>query len=709
MELINGKQFYMVDEVHATDILNVMHGVKVVRTRNRNREAGVSQAYYNCPVSFDTETTSITDPDESKHGILYLWQMDINGLCLYGRTMEEFRAFCDLLTDTLHLSEDKRLIIYVHNLGYEFQWMRMYFDWQTVFARESHKPMKAISGGLEFRCSYILSGYSLAKVAENLHSHSIRKLTENMDYSLIRTPDTDLTHEELAYALNDVQILEYYIAEEIERCGNISKIPLTQTGYVREYCKKACTRGKDWQRKRDKMLSMTIEEDEYEALKYAFQGGFTHASATKVGKVHKDVRSYDFASSYPAVMVAEEYPMSKGVKTRVNGVEDFDKLLNGNNVIFLARFTGIMAKAVPDHPISESKCLKLTNPIIDNGRVCYGEELIMWLTEVDYSYLGDFYDWDTLEIGTCWVYKKDYLPTDFIGCCLKLYEDKTTLKGVEGKEVEYMHGKQMLNSMYGMTVTDIMPEEVVYDSISGDWSKSKPASEMLEQYNNKKTRFLSYPWGVYVTAYARRNLMTGILACGDDYIYADTDSVKITNADGHQWYFDAYNRQLEHKLEKAMRHHGFDLERIRPKDIKGRPHTLGIWDFDGDYDEFKTLGAKRYMVREGNKYKLTVAGCAKKSAMAWIEQEAVKEHCTPFDLFGEGLVVPAGHSGRSISTYIDYPETITVTDYQGNTGTYHTPTCLHLSETEYSLNISDRYKEYLLGIWDHTFQLRRYG
>ena len=36
---------------------------------------------------------------------------------------------------------------------------------------------------------------------------------------------------------------------------------------------------------------------------------------------------------------------------------------------------------------------------------------------------------------------------------------------------------------------------------------------------------------------------------------------------------------------------------ISPKTIKGETKTLGVWDFDGFYTDFKTLGAKRYIFR----------------------------------------------------------------------------------------------------------------
>lgn len=87
-----------------------------------------------------------------------------------------------------------------------------------------------------------------------------------------------------------------------------------------------------------------------------------------------------------------------------------------------------------------------------------------------------------------------------------------------------MTAKEMLNSEYGMMVTDIMRDEIIYEE---DWESSTPSiEEAIDKYNKSKSRFLYYPWGVWVTAYARRNLFRTIYKVKEDFIYADTDSIK---------------------------------------------------------------------------------------------------------------------------------------------------------------------------------------
>lgn len=143
--------------------------------------------YLNIGAAFDIETTSMLINGE-KFAFSYIWQFGI-GLdnVFYGRTWAELLDFLTDLKAWLGLNESKRLVIYVHNFGYEFQFMRKYFSWVNIFAVDERKPIKALCDlGIEFRDSYILSGYSLANTAKNLTKHKIAKMEGDLDYSLIR-------------------------------------------------------------------------------------------------------------------------------------------------------------------------------------------------------------------------------------------------------------------------------------------------------------------------------------------------------------------------------------------------------------------------------------------------------------------------------------------------------------------------------------------
>lgn len=197
--------------------------------------------YYNIPCAFDIETSSFYNESSEKVAIMYEWTFGIGDNIIIGRTWGEFVQMVGKIADILKLDHDKRLIIYVHNLEFEFQFMRHWLSWSKIFASESRRPIYALTDtGLEFRCSYILSGYSLDKLASQLVTQKISKLKGQLDYNKIRHSKSTLTNKEIEYCVNDVRIILAYIAERMAFDGDITQIPLTKTGYVRNYCRRRC-------------------------------------------------------------------------------------------------------------------------------------------------------------------------------------------------------------------------------------------------------------------------------------------------------------------------------------------------------------------------------------------------------------------------------------------------------------------------------------
>ena len=155
--------------------------------------------YYNIPCCFDIETTSFYEEYEGvkeKRSIMYEWTLCINWVIIVGRTWEEFLNTYNRIVEWFDTYERRRLIIYVHNLSFEFQAFRKLFKWDKVFSLSERKPVQALTeDGIEFRCSYILSGYSLAKLSDQLQKYKVKKKVGDLDYSLIRHSETPLTFE----------------------------------------------------------------------------------------------------------------------------------------------------------------------------------------------------------------------------------------------------------------------------------------------------------------------------------------------------------------------------------------------------------------------------------------------------------------------------------------------------------------------------------
>lgn len=636
---------------------------------------------------------------------MYVWQFAIGRTVIMGRTWSEFEYLIDQLAEAFDTNDKLHLIIYVHNLPYEFQFMCKHFLWKKVFSLEERKPVKAeLLNGIEFRCSLKLSGYRLEKLSDQLTEYEVKKLVGDLDYTKLRHTKTPLTEEEIGYCVNDVLVVTAYITEYMHRVGSITKIPLTKTGAVRESTRKYCFYGGLQGRNQDiykayrKYISeIQLEPEHYQMCKQAFAGGFTHASHYYVGETLNDIHSMDFTSSYPYVMLSEQFPVTTPKK--IEGVESEEELKPYLNkcCIMEVYFKNIRPRFDIDHYISKSKCTLLTNPVIDNGRVVQSVELVTTITEQDYQIISAAYEYDYMLVGSLYVMEKEYLPYHYVTAILDYYEKKTTLKGVVGKEVEYLVSKENVNSMYGMTVTDICRPEIVYNA--GIWSKEEPDLEQaIHKYNTSKKRFLAYQWGVWVTAYARKNLWDGIFALGRDFVYADTDSVKFKNYEAHKEYFEHYNKGVVVKLQKAMQHHKIPFERCKPKNIKGEELLLGVWDYEGCYEKFKTLGAKRYMVKKDGKVNITVAGLSKQNCVPYLIE---KYGDNVFDAFADELYIPPAYTGKLTHTYIDEEMKGSLIDYTGVEAEYEELSGIHLGACDYNLSLSTEYIEYLLsGAWD---------
>jgi DNA polymerase elongation subunit (family B) len=134
------------------------------------------------------------------------------------------------------------------------------------------------------------------------------------------------------------------------------------------------------------------------------------------------------------------------------------------------------------------------------------------------------------------------LPIEFTEYVLELYANKTELKDVAGMEDLYMQSKQYINSMFGMCVTAIVQADV--ELYGDEWLVKNLTREVVEHrleklrsFNPREKRyFLSYSWGCWITAYARRNLWKCIEKHDREVIYCDTDSIFVRGRCDYEWY-----------------------------------------------------------------------------------------------------------------------------------------------------------------------------
>lgn len=667
--------------------------------------------YYNYPCAFDIETTSFYEHNE-KRAIMYVWQWAFGcDLVVYGRTWEEFNEFIAIISKTLQLTPEHRLICYVHNLSYEFEFIRHYFKVYDMLATKSYKPIKfSTSAGIDFKCSYLLSQQSLMTLSKNYNLKYYKK--SNYDYNLIRNSKTELTESEIDYITSDVLAVCEYIYKEINIYKKISMIPNTATAKVRQQTR-INTIGMTHQGGHDnggaqnyKQLinQLTLDPEEFRLAHQSYQGGLTHSNAMNTNVTLHNVASQDFTSSYPAVMVLYNgFPMSKGKHLTDVTADVFYHLLDYYAVIFNATFFNIRPKVKHENVISVHKCQHITSDrVLNNGRVYSAGALQTSLTDLDFKVIQKFYEWDSFIINDLYYYRKGYLPKKLVLSVLNYYGLKTTLKGVHSEdgiaEANYLMYKGYVNSLYGMCCLNPCKPEIVYDE---EWDEKTPdLISMVEKYNNDRNRFLSYLWGVYISASARYNLcIYGILpfaveSGASDYVYADTDSVKYLHPERHKKQFEDYNRMILEKIKMVSKKRRIPIESFMPETPAGEKAIIGQWTFEGVYDKFRTCGAKRYIYEINGRFGITVAGLQKKAGSEYIKSV----FDDPFEAFNETLYIPKGFTGKQTHTYCDYEISGRIKDYQGHIADYHEMSFIHLEDADYDFNITADYLRFIRGI-----------
>ena len=296
------------------------------RTRgSRLSKKNPPRNYFDIPCALDIETSHVEGVD---HAYIYHWQMQI-GLdtrTIWGNTADDLQAFLRKLANYADPDKRETWCIYVHNLSYEFCWLKgIYrFDNEEVFALAPRKICKCtlLDKRLEFRCSYILTNQSLGSWTKKMGVQHKKLDSEEYDHSRVRLPWEELTDEELQYCRNDVLGLCEALTVQMARDNDtLATIPLTSTGYVRRDSKRAMQNYSRWA-----IRKMQPDEQLHRALVEAFRGGDTHANRYYAGAILDGVRSCDRSSSYPDVICNCRFPMSRFIRQPRHNLAEIRRL-----------------------------------------------------------------------------------------------------------------------------------------------------------------------------------------------------------------------------------------------------------------------------------------------------------------------------------------------------------------------------------------------
>lgn len=655
-----------------------LYEIPPVKRKAGNQRTRKRIQYKDLITAFDIETTRLEDIEQS---IMYVWQWQFGDeYTVVGRTWEQFEAFQRKLKAVL---EDSVLVVFVHNLSYEFQFLRgiYQFNQDEVFAIKSRKVLKCnMWDSFEFRCSYIHSNMNLDTYTKKMGVKH-KKLTGTFDYEKIRYPWTELSDEELAYCVHDVQGLVEAIEIEMEHDGdNLYTFPLTSTGYVRRDAKKAMSQV-NYRFVKEQLPDYEI----YKMLREAFRGGNTHANRYYTNYTLHDVHSADRSSSYPDVMCNCKFPISQFYRLGDIGYEEVVKMIGKRQKACLMRvaITGLHLTRIDwGCPyLSLSKCRHIENALEDNGRILSADYLETTVTDIDLKIILGEYSFTDIKFYDVATARYGYLPEPLIKTICKYYHSKTGLKNVVGKELLYTKSKNKLNSLYGMCAQDPVKQSILFEN--DDFvEQHDDESKLLEAYNKKA--FLAYQWGVWVTAWARYRLEEGIqLAHGDvndpnspQFVYCDTDSVKYLG----EIDLTKFNNERI-KDSKRSGAYATDPQRIT--------HYMGVYEKEHDMCEFRTMGAKKYVYRETPDDKLvcTIAGVSKSLGGKELEEHG------GITAFHEGFTFEK--AGGLEAVYNDKPE---ITEIEIDGRRISITSNVSLRQSTYTLGLTADYKRLLTQI-----------
>lgn len=638
--------------------------------------------YISTAVSFDIETTSFYSAKyDAEVANMYVWQLGIDKNTIIGRTWDEAVRIFDFIASAVNQGA---VLCWIQNFSFEWSFIKGLFDWNEnkdgfpdIFAKTDREIIYARYKSIEFRDSMALSSMGLAKYQKN-YNLPIGKLSGDLDYKLYRHEKTPLTKKELAYCINDVQVLNawhnsYIVPVYFE---TNKKLPLTSTGIVRQEIKEEFAKLPKSERKKwlTKIRNAQPSEQMYGLLRnYLFRGGLTHANTIRCNYlIDEPFVSMDLKSAHPSQMLFNKFPY----KFNRRNVNQFEKVLEEartDEYSFFGIFEFEDIRCSGWHSLeSKNKLIDFTpDAVFDNGRLTKAHKIKVALTEIDWFNYEDLYTWKSVKCTCLYQAHKEPLP-DYIRKVVCHYFSLKEKPGID--EFTRNLTKRKLNSCFGMCATSLPQRSIIYDKAS----RQLLAGGQPKSYEDLTRYLLLTPFfAVYIAAYTRRDIVRSIVACGIDSCYYDTDSQKVCHFEKYADWFNEFNEEKRKKAEE-METYGYDKSLF-----------LKLGSFEREYigTRLKVLGAKRYLVEHDNKIQCTVAGMVKGT----LEEYCEKNGLNIWDEFTDDLTLTPEYSKKQTTIYRDEPFDEVLTDYKGVSCPVHEESCVAIINIPFTMSIEEEF------------------
>lgn len=664
--------------------------------------------YCDLSAAFDIETTCVRysndHPDaklagQPKFSFMYVWQFAVSDIAVYGRTWDEFYEFLLNLRGDLQLKLDHKLIVYVHELSYEFTFLQQLpgisvstMDYDFL-AREKHDIIKCVINDVfELRDSATYTEMPLSRVGDLV---GIQKL--DYDYEKMRLPFTPLSEAELAYCEHDVLILTKYFDEQARIYGSYGNIPLTATRcvkrdiesnmrlmYYRGVAKKSQLDDAD-----------DVDMHVLDLMQSAYFAPWIYNRSVYRDIVVDDVMDADKSSAYPYWMLVCKYPRGKFTLVDIDH-NDINKLLSdyaNKPLLIKLHLHNLRCKypRVSWLPASEHWTISKDAKIYDN-RIDSCRDIILTVTDIDLQTMQDFYEWDVDKVDILEVYaakKYGYLPPYIIKTIIEKYIEKSNAKDIKveiektreltpAEQAEYSRIKSRVDRIYGIFVQRPVRTAYLWDPVS---QQVIPGAKQYVKSDKDCT--VNFAWGVWLLSYEHREMLKIFAACNladtdgkrknlDVVLYGDTDGIKFKYNKSIIDIITQYNEECKQKIKNFW---------LRNKDFCKLSDIDGMGEFKfKHYQSFKACKVKRYAYISDNDEFVPV--CAGLSADNTFFDDMTNDE--KMEAFTGDMRISAEVANNKRTQYIYGHFEEDVTDYMGNTDKVSVDSCVLISKCSFN-------------------------
>lgn len=469
----------------------------------------------------------------------------------------DIRSWC-------HWAFAKKRVIYFHNLKFDGSFIVDYIlktgfkltnerklgqnEFRAMISEQGQwykLELKGRKNRVIIKDSYKVLSSSLAQIANSMH-FEVQKGC--IDYERFRPVGYQPTPEEQRYQWEDVYIAANALKPLLEK----GMTKLTAGSNALHYYK--TTKFGDESGFRAKFPELCKEDDEW--IRNSYRGGVTMVKSGEECKDHGNGVVYDINSMYPWAMHSpNKYPIGEPIWGYGPPPDD---------MLYIVK-VWVLAKLKRGKPPTIQLKKSRFDVGIEYAQELPGAELV--LTSIDLDLLKRMYEIeDIMYYEWCAFESEAGLFDAYID---EFYELKATAKK-EMNFSEVIRSKLYLNSLYGKFATRILGRSK-FPELGEDGKVHYEAGDLEDRDG------VYLPVGVFVTAYARKKLLTSIESVYDRFLYCDTDSIHLKG-----W--------------------------GRPNGIEVDSYKLGAWKEEMKFDKAKYLRAKLYMERDAESGEVTVVG-----------------------------------------------------------------------------------------------------